>query len=68
MTRLYAHDGGGDYFYVDKKEVSYHALGFDTLPVKQTVKAHKAFLPQLVDNQLRIFIIPLSVGMQANKK
>ncbi|NRO45455.1 hypothetical protein IMAU30034_01651 [Lactobacillus helveticus] len=34
MTRLYAHDGGGDYFYVDKKEVSYHALGFDTLPVK----------------------------------
>ena len=40
----------------------------DTLPVKQTVKSHKAFIPQLVDNQLRIFIIPLSVGMQANKK
>ena len=24
MTRLYAHDGGGDYFYVDKKEVTTH--------------------------------------------
>lgn len=67
MTKLYAHDGGGDSFYVNNKEVT-TTLGFDTLPVKQTVKSHKAFIPQLVDNQLRIFIITLSVGMQTNKK
>ena len=30
MTKLYAHDGGGDSFYVNKKEVTTH-LNLETV-------------------------------------